>query len=471
MTSQSGQTIFIPCSAVLSASIEDRQPLKESIASTTFFISYRINRSKYIEKREVYVPLQSFFQEHFKRIGIMVQNQEQPVGKITFSILIALSLSHCLNDLLQSVLSASYPLFKDDLGLSFAQIGLITLVYQLSASVFQPITGIFFDKHPVAWSLPIGMSFTLIGLINLAFSDNLYWILASVFLIGIGSSVLHPEASRITFLASGGKRGLAQSLFQVGGNFGGSLGPLLVALLVAPYGRQHLIVFAFVALAAIGVMYPICKWYKSYLNRMKAQTVSVRKPVHLPLPMDKTALSIAILLILIFSKYIYMASLTSYYTFYLIHKFNVSVQDSQLYLFIFLVATAIGTLIGGPVGDRIGRKYVIWASILGAAPFSLLMPHANLMWTIILSFCVGLMLSSAFPAILLYAQELLPTKLGLISGLFFGFAFGVAGVASAVLGNLADKTSIEYVYNICAYMPLLGLVTFFLPNLKKKKIE
>ena len=409
----------------------------------------------------------------------MVQNQEQPVGKITFSILIALSLSHCLNDLLQSVLSASYPLFKDDLGLSFAQIGLITLVYQLSASVFQPITGIFFDKHPVAWSLPIGMSFTLIGLINLAFSDNLYWILASVFLIGIGSSVLHPEASRITFLASGGKRGLAQSLFQVGGNFGGSLGPLLVALLVAPYGRQHLIVFAFVALAAIGVMYPICKWYKSYLNRMKAQTVSVRKPVHLPLPMDKTALSIAILLILIFSKYIYMASLTSYYTFYLIHKFNVSVQDSQLllsvpscklYLFIFLVATAIGTLIGGPVGDRIGRKYVIWASILGAAPFSLLMPHANLLWTIILSFCVGLMLSSAFPAILLYAQELLPTKLGLISGLFFGFAFGVAGVTSAVLGNLADKTSIEYVYNICAYMPLLGLVTFFLPNLKKQKI-
>ena len=312
------------------------------------------------------------------------------------------------------------------------------------------------------------MSFTMIGLINLAFSDNLYWILLSVFLIGIGSSVLHPEASRITFLASGGKRGLAQSLFQVGGNFGGSLGPLLVALLVAPYGRQHLLIFAFVALAAIAVMYPICKWYKSYLNRMKAQTVSIRKPVHLPLPMDKTAISIGILLI--FSKYIYMASLTSYYTFYLIHKFNVTVQESQLYLFIFLVATAIGTLIGGPVGDRVGRKYVIWASILGAAPFSLLMPHANLVWTIILSFCVGLMLSSAFPAILLYAQELLPTKLGLISGLFFGFAFGVAGVASAVLGNLADKTSIEYVYNICAYMPLLGLVTFFLPNLKKQKI-
>lgn len=400
----------------------------------------------------------------------MAQNKEQSVGIIAFPILIALSLSHCLNDLLQSVLSASYPLFKDDLGLDFAQIGLITLVYQLSASVFQPITGIIFDKRPVAWSLPIGMSFTMLGMANLAFSNSLYWILLSVFLIGIGSSVLHPEASRITFLASGGKRGLAQSLFQVGGNFGGSLAPLLVALLVAPYGRKHLLIFALVALIAIAVMYPICKWYKSYLSRMKTQTVHVRKTVSLPLPMDKTAISIGILLILIFSKYIYMASLTSYYTFYLIHKFNVTVQDSQLYLFVFLLATAIGTLIGGPVGDRIGRKYVIWASILGAAPFSLLMPHANLVWTIILSFCVGLTLSSAFPAILLYAQELLPTKLGLISGLFFGFAFGVAGVASAVLGNLADKTSIEYVYNLCAYMPLLGLVTFFLPNLKKRKI-
>ena len=398
----------------------------------------------------------------------MVQNQEQPVGKITFSILIALSLSHCLNDLLQSVVSAAYPLFKDDLGLSFAQIGLITLVYQLSASVFQPITGIIFDKYPIAWSLPIGMSFTMVGLTSLAFSDNLPWILLSVFLIGIGSSVLHPEASRITFLASGGKRGLAQSLFQVGGNFGGSLGPLLVALLVAPYGRDHLFIFSFVALAAIGVMYPICKWYKSYLNRMKAQIVSLRKPVHLPLPMDKTAITIGILLILIFSKYIYMASLNSYYTFYLIHKFGVSVQTSQICLFVFLIATAMGTLAGGPIGDKIGRKYVIWGSILGAAPFSLLMPHVGFAWTIVLSFCVGLVLSSAFPAILLYAQELLPYKLGLISGLFFGFAFGVAGIASAVLGNMADHYGIEAVYNVCGFMPLLGLVTWFLPNLKKK---
>ena len=400
----------------------------------------------------------------------MVQQQEQPVGKITFSILIALSLSHCFNDLLQSVITAAYPLFKDDLDLNFAQIGLITLVYQLAASVFQPITGLMFDKRPVAWSLPIGMSFTLVGMLNLAFANNLYWVLTSVFLIGLGSSVLHPEASRITFLASGGKRGLAQSLFQVGGNLGGSLGPLLVALLVAPYGRHHISIFAMVALAAIGVMFPICKWYKKYLNRIKAEKTTVKKSVHLPLPMDKTVFSIGILLVLIFSKYIYMASLTSYYTFYLIKKFGVSVQESQLYLFIFLVATAIGTLAGGPIGDRVGRKYVIWASILGAAPFSLLMPHAPLVWTVILSFCVGLTLSSAFPAILLYAQELLPTKLGLISGLFFGFAFGVAGIASAVLGNMADHYGIEAVYDVCAYMPLLGLVTIFLPNLKRKTI-
>lgn len=395
-------------------------------------------------------------------------HKQEPAGKITFSILIALSLSHCLNDLLQSVVSAVYPLLKDELALSFAQIGLITLVYQLSASVFQPITGLIFDKRPIAFSLPIGMSFTLIGIICLAYSANLYWMMFSVFLIGLGSSVLHPEASRITFLASGGKRGLAQSLFQVGGNLGGSLGPLLVALLVAPYGRRYVVIFAIVAIIAIVGMYPICKWYKKYLNHTQRHASNIHQTVQLPLPKGKTAFSIGILLVLIFSKYIYMASLTSFYTFYLIHKFNVSVQESQIYLFIFLLATAIGTLVGGPIGDRIGRKYVIWASIVGAAPFSLLMPHATLEWTIILSFCVGLMLSSAFPAILLYAQELLPTKLGLISGLFFGFAFGVAGVASAVLGGVADKFGIETVYDICAYMPLLGLVTYFLPNLKKK---
>ena len=401
----------------------------------------------------------------------MEQNKVQATTGITFRILVALSICHCLNDTLQSVISAVYPLFKEDLGLSFAQIGLITLVYQSAASVCQPLTGLFFDKWPSAWSLPTGMSFTLVGLLSLAFANTLPLVLCSVALVGIGSSVFHPEASRLTSLASGGKRGLAQSLFQVGGNLGGSLGPLLAAVFVAPYGRRHIALFTILAFTAIMVMIPVGHWYKSFLLRLrKAEGETLKTSVSRPLPMGKTVFSIAILLILIFSKYIYMASLTSYYTFYLIHKFNVSVQDSQLYLFIFLVATAIGTLIGGPVGDRIGRKYVIWASILGAAPFSLLMPHVeNLYLTTVLSFCVGLTLSSAFPAILVYAQELLPYKLGLISGLFFGFAFGVAGIASAVLGNMADRYGIEAVYNVCGYMPLIGLVTWFLPDLKKKR--
>lgn len=399
----------------------------------------------------------------------MIQNQHRPVSSIAFPILIALSISHCLNDLLQSVITAVYPLFKEDLSLSFAQIGLITLVYQMSASIFQPVFGLFFDKRPVAWTLPAGMLFTMTGMLSLAFASSLHWVLFSVFLIGIGSSVLHPEASRITSLASGGRRGLAQSVFQVGGNLGGSLGPLLVALLVAPYGRRHIALFAILALLAIVVMIPVCRWYKKYLSRIKSTPAAMKPHLARPLPMNKTVLSITILLILIFSKYIYMASLNSYYTFYLIHKFGVSVQQSQLYLFVFLIATAIGTLLGGPIGDRIGRKYVIWVSILGTAPFSMLMPHTGLVGTVILSFCVGLMLSSAFPAILLYAQELLPNKLGLISGLFFGFSFGVAGIASAVLGNMADRFGIDAVYNACAYMPLLGLVTWFLPDLKVEK--
>lgn len=401
----------------------------------------------------------------------MEQNKVQATTGITFRILVALSICHCLNDTLQSVISAVYPLFKEDLGLSFAQIGLITLVYQSAASVCQPLTGLFFDKWPSAWSLPTGMSFTLVGLLSLAFANTLPLVLCSVALVGIGSSVFHPEASRLTSLASGGKRGLAQSLFQVGGNLGGSLGPLLAAVFVAPYGRRHIALFTILAFTAIMVMIPVGHWYKSFLLRLrKAEGETLKTSVCRPLPMGKTVFSIAILLILIFSKYIYMASLNSYYTFYLIHKFGVSVQASQLYLFVFLIATAIGTLLGGPIGDRVGRKYVIWASILGAAPFTLIMPHVeNLYLTTVLSFCVGLTLSSAFPAILVYAQELLPYKLGLISGLFFGFAFGVAGIASAVLGNMADRYGIEAVYNVCGYMSLIGLVTWFLPDLKKKR--
>lgn len=390
----------------------------------------------------------------------------QPVTGTAFKVLIILSISHCLNDMLQSVISAAYPLFKDDLALSFAQIGLITLVYQMSASVFQPIMGLVFDKRPFIWSLPMGMSSTLIGMIFLAFSHTLAWVLVSVSLIGFGSSILHPEASRLTSLASGGKRGLAQSLFQVGGNLGGSLGPLIVALLVAPYGRENIAFFAIVAFISILIMIPACLWYKRRLQLIKQEEQAAPKHVKMPLPKKTTIFAIAILLILIFSKYVYMASLTSYYTFYLIEKFGVTVQDSQFYLFVFLAATAAGTLLGGPLGDRIGRRYVIWISILGAAPFTLLMPHMGLTWTIVLSFCVGLVLSSAFPAILLYAQELLPYKLGLVSGLFFGLAFGIAGIASAVLGDLADAYGIEAVYRVCAYMPLLGLVTFFLPDLR-----
>lgn len=385
----------------------------------------------------------------------------------TFSVLVALSLLHLLNDLLQSVLSASYPLLKEDLDLNFTQIGTITLVYQLAASVFQPVVGYFFDKRPVYWGVTLATTFTLLGIIGLALAPTMMLILISVFIIGLGSSVLHPEASRITSLASGGKRGLAQSLFQVGGNLGGSLGPLLLALLVAPYGRHRIIVFVLFTFIAYVVAYPICKWFKSYLSQMKEQHIEMKVQSVRPLSVGMTLFAIFILMILIFSKYIYMASLTSYYTFYLIEKFGVSVQHSQIFLFVFLIATAVGTLAGGPIGDRIGRKSVIWISILGTAPFSILMPHVGLWATVALSFCVGFMLSSAFPAILLYAQELLPYRLGLVSGLFFGFAFGIAGIASAVLGSFADVYGIGMVYQICAYMPLLGLVAWLLPELKK----
>ncbi len=399
----------------------------------------------------------------------MNQDTSRGAKGTAFGILLALSLSHCFNDMLQSVITAVYPLLKEDLLLNFAQIGLITLVYQISASVFQPVVGLYLDKKPNPWFLPIGMTFTLLGMFNLAFANAIWWVLISVCLIGIGSSILHPEASRITFLASGGKRGLAQSVFQVGGNLGGSLGPLLVALLIAPYGRQNVVFLCIIAFIAIIVMIPICRWYKRVLLLIKRDENVVKVKRESPLSLNMTVFALFILLVLIFSKYVYMASLSSYYTFYLIEKFDVSVQDSQIFLFIFLFATAAGTLLGGPIGDKIGRKYVIWLSILGAAPFSLLMPHVGLLWTCILSFIIGFILSSAFPAILLYAQELLPYRLGLVSGLFFGFAFGIAGIASAVLGGMADKHGIEAVYKACSYMPLLGLVAYFLPNINKNK--
>ena len=399
--------------------------------------------------------------------------QEQSFPKAAestaFRVLLALGLSHLLNDTLQSVITAVYPLLKESMALSFVQIGFITLVYQISASVFQPLVGFYLDKKPNPWFLPIGMSFTLIGLVVLAFSGTLHQVLFSVFLVGIGSSILHPEASRLTSLASGGKRGLAQSVFQVGGNMGSSLGPLLAALCIAPYGQRNIVFFALLALCAIIVMIPICRWYKRKLKALRLNKDGMKTEVMSPLSRKKTIFSLSVLLILIFSKYVYLASITSYYTFFLIEKFDVTVRDSQFFLFAFLFASALGILLGGPVGDKVGRKYVIWAFILGAAPFSLIMPHANLLWTCILSILIGLILSSAFSAILVYAQELLPSKLGLISGLFFGLAFGIAGIASAVLGGLADKFGIEYVYQLCAYMPLLGLIAWFLPDIRKIK--
>jgi len=405
---------------------------------------------------------------YFCALKMKYSNQTSPISETTFRILIALSAIHFFNDALQSLLSASYPILKEDLHISFTQIGLITLVYQLSSSVFQPFVGFYFDKRPSIWSLPAGIMCTLTGLVSLAFASDILMVFMAVFLIGSGSSVVHPEAAKLTSMASGGKRGMAQSLFQVGGNFGGSLGPLLIAFFVSPFGRQYMACFSVLSFVAFIVAIPVCKWYRKTLRMIAEKGRDGNTGIQTPFPVGKTIFSIMILLVLIFSKYVYMTSLYSYYTFYLIEKFGVTIQYSQILLFVFLSATAIGTMAGGPISDKIGRKYVIWISILGASPFALLMPHAGLFWTIVLSFCTGFVLSSAFPAIIVYAQELLPGKLGLISGLFYGFAFGIAGIASAILGKMADAHGIESIYHLCAYMPLLGLIAWFLPDLRKK---
>lgn len=392
---------------------------------------------------------------------------ENTAAKTSMVLLLALALSHFFNDSLQAIIMSVYPLLKDDMALTFAQIGTITLCYQTSASVLQPVMGMLLDKKPNPYFLPLGMLCTFTGLAILSQSTSYAIVLASVALVGLGSSILHPEASRLTSLASGGKRGFAQSVFQVGGNTGSAVGPLLAALFIAPYGRDHVVNVACIAFVGIICMYPICRWYKSLLKKQKAQKNTVKSKLPQPLPHRQTVIVISLLLVLIFSKYLYMESIKSYYTFYLIKKFGVSVQTSQILLFVFLAATAIGTIIGGPLGDKYGRKYVIWASILGAAPFAMLMPHLGLTGTIIASFCVGLVLSSAFPAIIIYAQELLPNHIGLTSGLFYGFAFGIAGISAAVLGTLVDVYGIDNIYIFCSFTPLLGMVAYFLPNLKK----
>ncbi|MEX0445402.1 MFS transporter [Xenorhabdus sp. SGI246] len=383
-----------------------------------------------------------------------------------FSILGAISLSHLLNDMIQSLILAIYPLLQSEFTLSFIQIGMITLTYQITASLLQPFIGLYTDKHPQPYSLPIGMGFTLSGLLLLAYADSFPIILLAAALVGTGSSVFHPESSRVARMASGGRLGLAQSLFQVGGNLGSALGPLLAAIIIAPYGKGNVGWFSLAALLAIIILLQVSQWYKM---QHRATSRHVFNPLPHPRFSKKIIIrSLIILLVLIFSKYFYLTSISSYYTFYLIQKFGISVQNAQIYLFVFLFAVATGTIIGGPIGDKIGRKYVIWGSILGVAPFTLLLPYVSLSWTSALSVIIGLILASAFSAILVYAQELIPGKTGMVAGLFFGLAFGMGGIGAAVLGYVADKTSIELVYKICAFLPLLGIFTLFLPNMEKK---
>lgn len=389
------------------------------------------------------------------------------VNSTVYPILFTISFAHLLNDLVQSVLPAVYPLLKENYLLTFTQIGLITLTFQVTASLLQPFVGLYTDKRPQPYSLAIGMGFSLVGLILLASAGSYGIVLLAAGLVGMGSSVFHPESSRVAYLASGGRRGLAQSIFQIGGNAGSAIGPLLVAVVVMPYGQGNIRWFALGALLAIFALLRVGAWYKNYLADESEIKSSKKSIAANNLSKRQVKASVGILLVLIFSKYFYMASMSSYFTFYLIEKFQVSIPQSQIYLFVFLAAIAAGTFLGGPLGDKYGRKYIIWISILGAAPFTLLLPHVALPWVIGLSVVIGVVLASAFSAILVYAQELLPGRVGMISGLFFGFAFGMGGLGSALLGNLADRTSIEFVFLVCSFLPLLGLVTWGLPDLKQ----
>ncbi len=384
-----------------------------------------------------------------------------------FGILCALSVGHLLNDTVQSLLPALYPLLKDSLDLTFAQIGLITLAFQLTASLLQPLVGLVTDRHPQPYSLAAGMVLSLVGLLLLAFATTFPAVLIAGGLVGLGSSIFHPEASRVARLASGGRHGFAQSLFQVGGNAGSSLGPLLAALFVAQHSQSRVAWFAVVPITGFVLLTRVGHWYRAQLAYARASTHRAAPPASLP--RHRIVAAIAILAVLIFSKYFYMACLGSYYTFYLIEKFQVSIQTSQLLLFVFLGAVAAGTIIGGPVGDRIGRKAVIWVSILGVVPFTLILPYANLFWTAVLTVVIGVVLASAFSAILVYAQELVPNRVGLVSGIFFGFAFGMGGLGSAALGILADHRGLDYVFKVCAFLPLLGFLAFFLPKPNRGK--
>ncbi|MDQ1150250.1 FSR family fosmidomycin resistance protein-like MFS transporter [Sphingobacterium zeae] len=389
-------------------------------------------------------------------------------SRITYKFVLMLSLCHLINDSIQSLIPAIHPIVKEEFSLNFTQIGIITLVFQFSSSLLQPVVGFIIDRKHYPYLFPIGMLISLTGIILLAICSSYVLLLVAVATVGAGSAIFHPEASRIAYICSKNKRGLTQSIFQLGGNFGSALGPILAALLVASYGRLNVFWMSPVALIAVVIMFYISKWFntKSIENRRNSKK-STGNASNQCIQRKTIVLSITILLILIFSKYFYSSSISSYYTFYLINKFGVSIQQSQWYLFIYLLAVALGTMIGGPLGDKIGRKYVIWISILGASPFALALPYANLPCTVVLTFIIGMIIASAFSAILLYAQELLPQNIGMISGLFFGLSFGMGGIGSAVIGAIADSHGIDYIYRICSYLPLVGLVAVFLPTTKK----
>lgn len=387
--------------------------------------------------------------------------------RTTYPVLFAIAFGHLLNDTVQQLIPAIYPIVKDSFRLSYGQIGMITLTFQITASLLQPFVGQYTDRHPQPYSLLVGMCCSMVGVVFLALADSYYAILPAVALVGVGSSIFHPEASRMANMASGGRRGLAQSVFQLGGNTGSALGPLLAALVIVPLGQWAIGWFVLVPVLGVVVLWPVAVWYRRRNALQMARRAGAAAVG--PLPKGRVLLAIAVLLVLIFSKQVYLASMTSYYTFYLMDKFGLPIGTAQMYLFAFLLAAAVGTLLGGPLGDRYGRRPVIWASILGAAPFTLLLPFADLFWTGVLSVVIGLILASAFSTILVHAQELMPGRVGMVSGLFYGFAFGIAGIGSALLGELADATSIEMVYRVCAFLPLLGLVTILLP--KEKRIS
>jgi FSR family fosmidomycin resistance protein-like MFS transporter len=391
-----------------------------------------------------------------------------PVEQTTFAILFAVSFCHLLNDMMQALMPAIYPALKIQFHLSFTQIGLVTLAFQVTASLLQPAVGFYSDKRPIPLSLPIGMLFTFVGLIVLSMAQSYGVLLFAAVLVGLGSSSFHPESSRVARMASGGRYGLAQSMFQVGGNIGSALGPLLAAVVVTRWGQKSIGWSSLAALVCVFILWNVAVWYKTHgLTRMKSSQrhVDVAK-----LTPRQIFFSMAILLLLIFSKFVYLTSITNYYTFYLIHKFHVSVESAQLHLFGFLAPVAIGTFLGGPLGDRFGRKYVIWFSILGALPFALLLPHVNLFWTTVLSATIAVVISSAFSAIVVFGQELMPGKVGMVSGLFFGASFGMAGLGAAALGWVADKTSIDFVYEICSFLPLIGICAALLPKIESERM-